>query len=157
MSLLLFTLAMAAAPPEADIRQPHETEATSRKADEAAIRSALRSYQAAIERLDPAGTERLFTADSAIFESGGVKGTYANYLAHPLRPELAEFRSFRFSEYRTDIRFEGPVALATETYTYRVETKSGEVAERRGVTTSVLKRVGGEWRIALLHSSARRP
>ena len=111
----------------------------------------------AIERLDATGTERLFVPKSAIFETGGVEGTYASYLAHHLGPELEEFKSFSFSDYKADIHFEGPVALATETYNYRIETNSGEIAERRGVATSVLKKIDGQWKILSMHNSARRP
>ena len=125
--------------------------------DETAVRDVLARYKSAIERLDATGTEDLFTADSRIFETGGVEGNYANYLAHHLGPELKEFKSFAFSDYKVDVRFEGPVALATETYNYRIETKSGEIAERRGVATSVLKKVGGQWKILSVHSSARKP
>jgi uncharacterized protein (TIGR02246 family) len=126
-------------------------------AETAAIRAVLAKYQTAVERLNAAGTERLFTADSIIFESGGVEGNYANYLAHHLTPELAEFKSFRFSDYKVDVRFEGPIALATETYRYRIETKKGEVAERLGVATSALKKIAGEWKIISMHNSARKP
>ena len=128
-----------------------------RTVEATAVRAVLAQYQAAIIRLDARGTERLFTPDSAIFESGGIEGNYANYLAHHLTPELAEFKSFTFSNYKVDVRFEGPVAIATETYNYRIETKAGEVAERAGVATSVLKKVGGKWKILSMHNSARRP
>lgn len=126
-------------------------------ADEAAVRAVLARYKSAIENLDAAGTEALFTSDAAVFETGGVEGTYSQYLAHHLGPELAAFRAFKFSNYKVSVRFEGPVALATETYDYRIETKSGEVAERKGVATSVLTRIGGVWRIVSMHSSARKP
>lgn len=125
--------------------------------DAAAVRSVLASYQSAIEHLDPRGTERLFSKDSMIFESGGSEGTYSNYLAHHLTPELGEFKSFKFSGYKVNVRFEGPLAIATETYTYRIETKKGEVAERLGVATSVLRKVGGRWKILMMHNSARKP
>lgn len=125
--------------------------------DEAAVRSVLSQYKAAIEKLDARGTERLFAADSAIFETGGREGNYANYLAHHLAPELAEFKSFRFSNYKIEVRFVGPVALATESYAYRIETRKGEVAERLGVATSVLTKVKGGWKILSMHNSARRP
>lgn len=125
--------------------------------DEAAVRSVLSQYKEAIEKLDARGTERLFAADSAIFETGGVEGNYANYLAHHLTPELGEFKSFRYSNYKIEIRFVGPVALATESYAYRIETKKGEIAERLGVATSVLTKIGGHWKILSMHNSARRP
>ena len=124
--------------------------------DAAAVRSVLSTYQAAVERLDLQGTEILFAKDSEVFESGGREGNYANYLAHHLTPELAEFKSFRFSEYNVSVRFEGPVALATETYKYRIETKKGAIVEQLGVATSALKKVGSRWQIIVMHSSAHR-
>lgn len=130
---------------------------TSQYADRQAVEAVLAQYKQAIERLDATGTEALFTSDSQIFETGGVEGTYSNYLAHHLGPELGHFRSFKFSDYKVDIRFEGPVALATETYRYRIEPKSGEVAERLGVATSILKKMDGDWKIISMHNSARRP
>jgi len=126
-------------------------------ADKAAVRAVLSQYKAAIERLDATGTERLFTADAAIFETGGVEGNYSNYLGRHLGPELKAFKSFKFSDYKVDVRIEGPVALATETYNFRIATKKGEIAERRGVATSVLKKIGGNWRILSMHNSARKP
>ena len=127
-------------------------------ADDAnAVKAVLAQYQQAIQRLDLTGTAELFTADSEILESGSVEGTYATYLAHHLTPELGEFRSFAFSDYKVSVRFEGPVALATETYRYRIEPKTGVPAERIGAATSVLRKDGGRWKIVSMHSSARRP
>jgi uncharacterized protein (TIGR02246 family) len=141
-ALLSFSVPAAAAP---------------RAADGTAVRSVLANYVAAVERLDPRGTERLFTKDSMIFETGGSEGTYAHYLAHHLTPELGEFKSFKFANYKVNVRFEGPVALATEIYTYRIETKKGEVAEWLGVATSVLRKENGRWKIVMMHNSSRRP
>lgn len=136
---------------------PLAAQAPDRSADVAAVTEVLGQYVRAIESLNAAGTERLFTADSQIFENGGVEGTYAHYLAHHLVPELAAFTAFRFSNYRVEVRFEGPVALATETYTFRIERREGEPIERRGVATSVLRQVGSEWRIVSMHNSSRAP
>lgn len=127
------------------------------KADEAAVKNILSRYKSAIERLDATGTEALFAPDSAIYETGGVEGTYEQYLDHHLGPELKAFKAFAFSDYQVTVRFEGPIALATETYNYRIETKSGEIAERRGVATSVLKKINGQWKILSMHNSARKP
>ncbi|MBA3669244.1 MAG: nuclear transport factor 2 family protein [Sphingomonas sp.] len=140
-----------------EFHSPSKPIASSTTNETAAVRGVLGKYQAAVEHLDAAGTARLFTADSTIFESGGVEGNYANYLAHHLTPELAGFKSFRFSNYKVDVRFEGPIALATESYRYRIETKKGEIAERLGVATSALKKVGGQWKIISMHNSARKP
>lgn len=126
-------------------------------ADVVAVKLVLAQYQRAVEKLDTTGTEALFAADSRVFESGGDEGSYAHYLAHHLKPELDEFRSFRFSDYKVEVRIEGPIAVAAETYDYRIEPKTGPVAERKGVATSVLRKEGGQWRIISSHSSSRRP
>lgn len=157
---LVVPAALAASPGPAGAHPEHHPAAASMPAEHpeaAAVRAVLLRYQAAIERLDASGTESLFAADSAIFETGGSEGTYANYLAGHLGPELAEFKSFTFSDYKVDIRIEGSIALANETYKYRIETKDGTVAERLGVTTSVLKQIDGQWRIVVSHNSGRKP
>lgn len=128
-----------------------------RLADSRAVQAVLMQYKSAIEGLDASKTEQLFTPDSQIFETGSTEGSYANYLSHHLAPELAAFKSFKFSNYKVDVRFEGSIALATETYRYRIEPKKGEVAERIGVATSVLRKVGGAWRIVSMHNSGRKP
>ncbi len=122
-----------------------------------AVRAQLARYMAAVEKLDATGTEDLFTPDSQIFETGSAEGSYANYLAHHLKPELAEFKSFKFSDYKVSVRFEGPVALATETYRFRIEPRLGEPVERVGVATSVLRNVDGTWKIIVMHNSGLRP
>ncbi len=149
--------AQATANSHASHHPPVAVQSASESADESAVRAVLGRYKAAIERLDATGTEALFTEDSAIFETGGVEGTYANYLAHHLGPELAAFRSFAFSDYTVAVRIEGNLALATETYNYRIETKSGEIATRKGVATSALIRASDGWKILVMHTSARKP
>ena len=85
--------------------------------DEEAVKSVLKQYNATIEKLDLAGTEKLFTANSQIFESGGSEGTYAHYLEHHLTPEFKEFTSFKYSDYNVDVKVDGKYAFAAETYT----------------------------------------
>ena len=149
---LRVAVATSLAMPIAAAAQP-----ASRVADTRAVEAVLSQYKAAIEKLDAKGTERRFAADSQIFETGSSEGTYATYLAHHLGPELAAFKSFTFSNYKVSVRFEGPVAVATETYRYRIEPKSGAVAERIGVATSVLMRVGSSWKVISMHNSGRKP
>ena len=149
---LRVAVATSLAMPIAAAAQP-----ASRVADTRAVEAVLSQYKAAIEKLDAKGTERLFAADSQIFETGSSEGTYATYLAHHLGPELAAFKSFTFSNYKVSVRFEGPVAVATETYRYRIEPKSGAIAERIGVATSVLMRVGSSCKVISMHNSGRKP
>lgn len=147
---------LAPVPPQPAAAQPPAMSAT--EAEAAAVRSVLSTYKAAIEKLDATGTEQLFTTDSRIFETGGVEGSYANYLAKHLGPELGHFKSFKFSDYKVDVHLLGPAAAhAIETYKYRIETKSGEGVERLGVATSVLVKEDGQWKIAMMHNSGRKP
>ncbi len=137
----------------------HAASAASAASDEeAAVKAVLLEYKSAIEQLDASGTERLFAPDSQIFEQGGREGTYQNYLAHHLGPELAEFASFRFDNYDVSVRIEHDTAVAAESYTYRIVLKSGgDPVDRVGVATSVLKRTASGWLIVQSHSSSRKP
>ncbi len=117
----------------------------------------LTSYKSAVERLDIAGVDKLFASDAIIIESGKVEGNFAAYRDHHLGPELHEFKSFTFGDYKADVRLEGPIAFATETYTYRIVLKSGETIDRLGVASSVLKWNGQDWQIVSTHSSSRKP
>lgn len=146
ISVLFFTLILSAA------------SALSATADQeiAAVKAALHSYNQALTTLDATKAKDLFTTDSAVFESGGVEGTYAHYLEHHIGPELAEFKEFSFRDYKVDVRLELPLALATETYIYKIVLKEdGRVIEKRGVATSVLKKSEHGWKIIQTHTSSR--
>lgn len=147
---LAIILAVASTPAQAQ-------EIANSDADVAAVTALLGQYRGAIERLDASGTEQLFADDSEIFENGGVEGSYANYLGRHLGPELGHFSAFRFTDVNVSVRFEGQVALATETYGYRIEPRDRDPIERRGVTTSVLRRTGTGWKIVVMHGSSRAP
>lgn len=131
--------------------------AFSQSKDAEAVKDVLKKYNAAIEKLDVAGTEKLFTTDSKVFESGGSEGSYAHYLEHHLAPEFKEFTSFKYNNYKVDVQVDGKYAFATETYGYTiVVAKDKSEAKRKGVATSVLKKVNGEWKIMISHNSSRR-
>ena len=121
------------------------------------VKSVLKRYSNAIETLDVTGTERLFTTDSKIYESGGSEGNYAHYLEHHLTPELKEFKSFTYSDYKVEVQVDGNYAFATETYNYTIIlAKDNTEVKRKGVATSVLKKVKGEWKIMISHNSSRK-
>ncbi len=124
--------------------------------DVAAVKQVLSTYKAGLEALDVSGLTGLFTADSEVFESGGVEGSFARYLEHHIGPELHEFKEFSFRDYVVSVRVEGDHAFATETYIYRITLKEdGRVIEKRGLATSVLQRTSAGWKIRLSHSSSR--
>lgn len=129
----------------------------SQNKDAEAVKAVLKQYNSAIEKLNVTGTEKLFATDSKVFESGGSEGTYAHYLEHHLAPEFKEFTSFKFSDYKADVQVDGKYAFATETYTYTlVVAKDKSEVKRKGVATSVLKKINGEWKIMISHNSSRK-
>ena len=122
-----------------------------------AAKAVLNQYKAAVEKLDVTGTEKLFTTDSKIFESGGSEGNYAHYLEHHLGPEFKEFKSFKYSDYKVDVKVDGNYAFATETYNFTIIiAKDNMEVKRKAVATSVLKKVKGEWKIMVSHNSSRK-
>ncbi|MFZ1741978.1 MAG: nuclear transport factor 2 family protein [Pontixanthobacter sp.] len=117
----------------------------------------LEAYRSAIESLDDTIMPRLFTDDALVFEKGKAEGSFGNYLAHHLSPELKEFESFTFSNVATEMSVLGETAIASETYTYTIVLKDGRTIERQGVATAVLVKRDESWKIAQYHSSSRTP
>lgn len=123
-----------------------------------AVKKVLGDYKNALERLDLSGVEQLFDKNNQVVESGKVEGTYADYLAHHIGPELGHFRSFKFSDYQVSANAQGDIAWATETYRYTITLEDdGKVIERQGVATSMLRRTDTGWKIVSMHSSSRAP
>ena len=129
--------------------------AQTKDADE--VKRVLKQYNDAVGKLDVTGTEKFFTVDSKIFESGGSEGNYANYLEHHLSPELKEFKSFTYSDYKAEVQVDGNYAFATETYNYTIVlVKDNTEVKRKGVATSVVKKIKGGWKIMISHNSSRK-
>ncbi len=123
-----------------------------------AVKKVLGDYKSALERLDLTGVEQLFAENNEVIENGKVEGTYADYLAHHIGPELGHFRSFKFSDYKVTAWVHGDMAWATETYRYTITLKEdGKVIERQAVGTSVLRKIGEAWKIVSMHGSSRAP
>ena len=126
--------------------------------DLALVIKTMDSYKEALEHLDTAGTRKLFMMKSVVVESGSIEGNYQNYVVHHLGPELNEFKSFKFSDYKADVMIDLPYAFVTESYKYTIVIKKdNSVAERKGVAISILKTENGIWKIMQTHSSSRRP
>lgn len=133
---------------------------TKTQTDTEAVIGVMKTYKDAIQNLTTEGTFNLFTEDSEVFESGGVEGTYAHYIEHHLGPELGEFKSFTFSDYEINVNVDSPYAFTTETYIYTIVLNPNEKEETRtirkkGVATSILKKMDGEWKIIKTHTSSR--
>ena len=125
--------------------------------DTETVKAVLKQYNTAIEKLDVTGTEKLFTSDSKIYESGGNEGSYVHYLEHHLAPEMKAFKSFTFSDYKVAVTMSGEYAFSTETYNYTiVVAKDDKELKRKGIGTSVLKKMNGQWKIMMSHNSSRK-
>lgn len=125
--------------------------------DEQAVRNVVQKYKTALEKLDVTGTDQLYTSDSKIFESGKSEGSYQDYIAHHIGPELGHFKSFTFSDYKASVDIDGSHAYVVETYNYKIVLKkdNSEVL-RKGVSTVVLVKKNGTWQIAVSHNSSRK-
>ena len=98
--------------------------------EEQKVKDVLSTYKSALEKLDVKGTDALFVANSQIIESGKVEGTYQEYLAHHIGPELGDFTSFKYDPYNVVVTVTGDYAFAVETYNYTIILKkdnSGDV------------------------------
>ncbi len=141
MCLLLVTVAVAFA----------------QNGDKEAVKAVLNNYKKAIEKLDTTGVVNLFVKDSKVFEQAKDEGTIGHYLEHHLGPELKEFKSFSFSDYKADVTIAGEYAFSTETYIYTIIlAKDGKEIKSQGVATSVLRKTKDGWKIVQTHSSFRK-
>lgn len=155
--IVLFVL-LSACNTKTGTEEPMVTEAApmDTQADEVAVKKVMGAYQAGIEALSLNGLSDLFLKDSEVFESGGVEGSFDHYAAHHLEPELKAFESFNFSDYEIKVTMNLPYAFTTETYNYTIVLASdGRKIEQKGVATSILKKLDGNWKILKTHTSAR--
>lgn len=131
--------------------------AFSQTGDKEAVKNVLNSYKTAIEKLDTTGVVNLFIKDSKVYEQASDEGTIGHYLEHHLGPELKEFKTFKFSDYKVDVTVVGDYAFSTETYIYTIVlAKDGKEIKSQGVATSVLKKIKEDWKIVQTHSSFRK-
>lgn len=130
---------------------------TSASSEVEAVEKVLKSYKSALENLDVSDTQKLFSEDADIFENGKYEGSYQDYLDNHIGPELGHFESFTFSDYTVEVQIEGHIAVAFETYNYKIVLGGEEkrTVNRQAVATSVLKKMDGSWKIIQNHGSSR--
>lgn len=133
------------------------TAAFAQNGEKEAVKAVLDNYKKAIEKSDTTGVVNLFIKDSKVYEQASDEGTIGHYLEHHLGPELKEFKSFTFSNYKVDVTIAGEYAFSTETYIYTIIlAKDGKEIKSQGVATSVLKKSKEGWKIVQTHSSFRK-
>ena len=133
------------------------------KSEKLAVEKIMKAYKDAIQNLTTDGTFELFTEDATVFEQGKVEGTYKDYIDHHLGPELGHFKSFTFSDYEIKTTVNLPYAYTTENYLYTIVLKGDEAKgtqertiESKGVATSILEKIDGEWKIIHSHTSFKK-
>ncbi len=129
---------------------------SAQKNDTEAIKKTLNAYKSKIESLDTTGIPKLFVNNSKIIEQAKDEGTISHYLAHHLGPELKDFKSFKFSNYKVDVLLHGNYAYTTESYLYTIILKDDKEIKSNGFATSLLQKIKGEWKIVQSHSSFRK-
>jgi len=77
-----------------------------------------------------------------------------------LGPELGHFKKFEFSDYEIDAEVDLPYAFTTETYVYTIvlnpdDNGNTRTIKKKGVATSILKKIDDKWQIVKTHSSSR--
>jgi len=139
------------------------TSAIGQNEDKEAVLSVMKTYKNALQNLTTEGTFDLFTEDAIVFEQGKTEGTYKDYIEHHLGPELGHFKSFTFSDYTINAVVNLPYAYATESYKYTIVLKADETKgtqektiKSKGVSTSILEKKNGNWKIIHSHSSFRK-
>ncbi len=136
-------LGVAPAPADDSPRTPTETAA---------------AYLAAMEVSDLEAAEALFAADSLIFETGGVEGTWSEYREHHIGPELEAIESFVMTHARPTERksADGTMAFVAWPIEYTIKLDDGRVIQSRGTVTFVLENHGHHFMIRHLHWSSRK-
>ncbi|MTI29462.1 nuclear transport factor 2 family protein [Cytophagales bacterium RKSG123] len=160
--MAVLVLAISSCKEEKNTEKRLEAKSVDVSSESEAVKLVMKNYKDAIQNLTTEGTTALFTKEAAVFESGGSEGTYENYVSHHLGPELNHFDSFEFSDYTIDVELDMPFAFTTETYIYTIALKAdnekgteARIIKKKGVATSILKKVNDEWKITKTHSSSR--
>ncbi|WP_142785830.1 Cif family virulence factor [Changchengzhania lutea] len=162
IGLIFITLITFTNCKEQNVEKEEEIVAVDVSVEKEAVAAVMKNYKDAVQNLTTEGTKELFTNEATVFESGGSEGTYENYESHHLGPELKTFDSFTFSDYKIDVKIDLPYAFTTETYIFTIGLKANEekgrearIIKKKGVATSDLKKVDGQWKITKTHSSSR--
>lgn len=144
-------------------KEINKTEKADLSKEKEVVLSVMKAYKDAIQNLTTEGTFELFTQNATVFEQGKVEGTYKDYIDHHLGPELGHFKSFTFSNYKIDATVNLPYAYTTENYLYTIVLKGDKAKaikertiESKGVATSVLEKIDGEWKIIHSHTSFKK-
>lgn len=117
-----------------------------------------KAYFGAVESSDLDAASSLFTADSSVFESGGVEGTWGHYREHHLEPELDAISAFETVLGEPEVAYSQDASMAFVSWPleYHIELTDHRTIDSKGTVTFVLVEDGENYSIRHLHWSSRR-
>jgi hypothetical protein len=129
-----------------------------RDADEAAIASILQAVERGWETGDGQPfREHFLDFDGArYFESGGQNVGLDDLVLHHVEPEKHAIEGLQVDFVDTAMHFEGDFAwVLADTRVAGKILRTGEILDRTGFATFLLRRIDGDWKVVHTHSSTR--
>jgi ketosteroid isomerase-like protein len=115
----------------------------------------LASFHAALVAGDKAKALELMAPDVAIYESGYVERSRAEYASHHLDGDMAFAKTSTRKVIRQSERIEGNTAII-QGETETTGTSNGKAIHAFGTETTVLEKKGDAWTIVHVHWSSRK-
>lgn len=128
--------------------------ATATPACAADAKDALASFHAALAAGDKAKALDLMAPDVAIYESGFVERSRAEYASHHLADDMAFAKTATRKVIKQSERIAGNVAIIFEE-TETTGTSRGKDVHSYGTETAILEKKGDTWSITHVHWSSR--
>lgn len=142
-TVLLALLCLAAAP----------LTAAAQARDSAAVIGIVERFHAALQAGDSTAALALLASDAVILESGGIE-TREEYRSHHLPADIGFAQAVPRERGEYHVQLAGDVAWVTSTSRTRGRYRERDINSQTAELV-VLRRSGGEWRIAAIHWSSR--
>ena len=116
----------------------------------------FKAYDAAFVAKDLQKLGAMYTADTTVFEGGGVNDGWADYRDAHIGPELKMYADLKFSTHDIVPHLIGNDG-AYVTAEYTIHAKTGDkVSDGGGLATYLLVKQNGAWKIKHTHTSSKK-
>lgn len=129
--------------------------ATASLSQAASPQESLDAFHAALTAADKAKATDLMAPDIAIYESGYVERSRAEYASHHLAGDIEFAKTATRKVLKQMERVHGPVAVIWQE-TETAGTSRGKPVHLFGTETAILERKGNAWAIVHVHWSSRK-
>jgi ketosteroid isomerase-like protein len=133
----------------ADVRTP---EGEPPEADSVAVRKVVEATASALQRGDFAALDSLYHDGVTVFEDGAAFRSWAEYRDARVAPGYESLRELRAELEAIAVRLAGSTAWVTCSYRLAA-SRDGAPVVYHGLSTMVLRKSGGRWRIVHAHNS----